>query len=119
MTNRFVLSLRWAVWSICRAVIDIARRWAVPSPDIDEIMHYAICGRCRSDFEAQDWLVQFRHHDKEIYEVTFNSRAISEHTHFGECVHEEGEEEAEEVERPERLTVRHERPIRPKARFYV
>lgn len=116
MTNR-------VVWLICRKLIDIGRQRAVPCPDIYEIVHYAICSRCRNDIEVQGWRVEFKHEKKEIYEVTFKAMENEESRHLtDECFEDEEEEDEEEefkVRRPKRLIVGEERPKRPKADFYV
>jgi len=114
LTNR-------VVWLICRMLINIGRRRAVPPPDIYEIVHYATCQRCRNSIEAQGWSVDFRHEEKEIYEVTFKATEILQSEGFEDKEKEDEDEEDEKfkVRRPKRLIVVQERPKRPEADFYV
>ncbi len=114
MTNR-------VVWSLCRKLISIGRRVTVAPPDIMEIIHYAICRRCRHDIKQQGWLVECKGHKKKIYEVTFKAMEIEEYARFlrdymeGEEEEEEDEEDLE-ITRPTRLTPPDKKP---KAQFYV
>ena len=114
MTNR-------VVWSLCRKLISIGRRVTVAPPDIMEIIHYAICRRCRDDIKAQGWLVECKGEKKKISQVTFKAMEIEDYARFLRQ-HMEGEEEEEEdeehleINRPRRLTVPDKRP---KGEFYV
>lgn len=81
---------------ICQLLVTIYRRYYIPSPEIEDIAHYACCPNCRSCIEAQGWLVDFKHRNNKIYEVTFKARENGESKQFsGECF---GDEE----ERPKR-----------------
>jgi len=106
---------------ICAILISIARRGVVPSPDILEIIHYAICPRCNDDIEAQGWRVEFKHKKKKIYEVTFKATETLQSECFEDKEEEDEEDEDEEfkVRRPNRLIVGEEKPKTPEADFYV
>jgi len=114
------------LWSFCRKLIAIGRWKAVPPPDLYDIVHYAICDRCRNEIEAQGWDVELKHTREIVYEVTF--KAVKAHIPSGECVGGEGEQEEDEeededeelkVKRPKRLTVGEETPKRLEPDFYV
>lgn len=63
---------------LCRLLASVSRRLWVPPPEIDEICHYAICPACRQECEIQGWVVEFKHKDREIYEVTFKNAQYEE-----------------------------------------
>lgn len=60
---------------LCFLLIRIYRRYFVPSPEIDEIVHYSYCPNCGRYIQAQGWVAEFKEDEnEEIYEVTFRAQ---------------------------------------------